>query len=118
MIYFIRCGDFVKIGTGEKPSKRLTELQVGNPFSLEIIGVTHGGVAEERELQKRFSAFALPVKQYLEDHKSEVVQVVIKACVSASDAVATSMAEKVKKTMSDDYHAKKVFGALFDCGRY
>lgn len=53
------------------------------------------------------------VKEYLDDNKSGLMQVVIKACTDASEAVATSMAEHVKKTMSSDYNAKKVFSALF-----
>jgi len=54
------------------------------------------------------------VKQYLQDNKSDLMQVVIKACVDASEAVATAMAEHIKKTMSEEYKAKKVFSALFN----
>ncbi len=54
------------------------------------------------------------VKEYLSDNKSALMQVVVKACVDASEAVATSMAEQIKKTMSSAYESKKVFSALFE----
>ena len=54
------------------------------------------------------------VKQYLADNKAALMQNIIKACVDASDAVAASMAEHIKKTMGDEYKAKKVFSALFN----
>lgn len=38
VIYFIRCGDFVKIGYAKNPKQRLAALQVGNPHDLELIG--------------------------------------------------------------------------------
>lgn len=54
------------------------------------------------------------VQQYLVDNKSALMQVVVKACVDASEAVATSMAEHIKKTLSNEYQAKKVFCTLFN----
>jgi len=56
MIYFIRCGDFVKIGVSHTPWRRLLELQTGNPVPLELLAVIDGGEKEEAELHDRFSA--------------------------------------------------------------
>lgn len=68
-------------------------------------------------LQEDFHAFyeteiRPAVKQQLADNKEAVMQIVIKSCVDAAGSVATSMAEKIKKTMSSDYDAQKVFCAL------
>ena len=41
-IYFIKCGNFVKIGYAKDVSKRLSELQVGNPYPLTIMTVIPG----------------------------------------------------------------------------
>ena len=61
-IYFIG-GDFdaVKIGYSafEYPHERLTSLQVGNPNELRILALCDGGLAEERELHRRFAAYAI-----------------------------------------------------------
>lgn len=36
-IYVIQCQGFVKIGIADNPKKRLSELQVGCPFKLELV---------------------------------------------------------------------------------
>jgi hypothetical protein len=48
-VYAIRCGDFVKIGTTRNVRKRLTELQMGNPWVLTLIAAVQGGRERERE---------------------------------------------------------------------
>jgi hypothetical protein len=35
-LYFIKCNDWIKVGRADNPSKRLKELQVGNPYILEL----------------------------------------------------------------------------------
>ena len=35
--YFVRCGDFIKIGQSTKVSNRLSQLQVSNPQPLELL---------------------------------------------------------------------------------
>lgn len=37
-VYFIRASGFVKIGVAKNPSKRLCEIQVGNPHELSLVG--------------------------------------------------------------------------------
>ncbi len=35
-VYFIRSGEFVKIGISDDPTDRMAELQVGNPVTLAL----------------------------------------------------------------------------------
>lgn len=55
-VYFMRAGDFVKIGksTGN-PASRLSSLKTGCPFPIEVIATIPGGLSEERGLHKKFS---------------------------------------------------------------
>ena len=36
-VYVIQCRNFIKIGTTNNPQKRLSELQVGCPFKLNLL---------------------------------------------------------------------------------
>ena len=36
-VYFVQCGQYVKIGIADNPKTRLRELQVGNPITLTIL---------------------------------------------------------------------------------
>ena len=60
-VYFIRAGPpngraFVKIGfTSGFVSSRLSDLQVGNPYKLEILYDLPGGPQLEREMHKKFA---------------------------------------------------------------
>lgn len=56
-VYFIRAGEFVKIGTGYDPLKRLADLQCANPLELELVHHVPGTFADERRLHKRFAAY-------------------------------------------------------------
>ena len=45
----------VKIGYSERdPSRRLYDLQVGNPYDLEIIAILKGGREREASLHEKF----------------------------------------------------------------
>ena len=57
MIYFIRCGEFVKIGRSEDVAERISSLQTGNPYKVELIGSFDGSDAEERRLHAAFGPF-------------------------------------------------------------
>lgn len=37
-VYFIRCGDHLKIGYAKNPKQRLADLQVGSPLDLTLLG--------------------------------------------------------------------------------
>lgn len=56
MIYFIKSGEFVKIGHCERdPIRRLEKLQIGNPITLELIAIVpNGSRHDERQWHDRF----------------------------------------------------------------
>ena len=58
MIYFIKGGDFVKIGKSHSPEKRIKELQTGNPYKLELLKTikecSEGGYFNESDLHIKF----------------------------------------------------------------
>lgn len=58
VIYFARCGEYIKIGfTRGKPKQRLKGLSTANPLPVELVATTSGGQELERELHQRFSEF-------------------------------------------------------------
>lgn len=57
-VYFVRCNEYVKIGTCRSNlSIRITELQVGNPYSLEIEGFIPANRDTEQRLHKELDKF-------------------------------------------------------------
>jgi len=38
-VYFIRCGEYVKIGSSKDIKRRLKDLECSNPYPLELLGV-------------------------------------------------------------------------------
>lgn len=48
-IYVIGCNEFVKIGIAGNVRKRLSELQVGNPYPLRLYGHWKAGEAVKEE---------------------------------------------------------------------
>jgi len=65
MIYFIKCGEFVKIGCSSDPQQRLEGIRVGNPYELKIIGLIDGGGEEEKRLHAAFEPFPSQVRMVL-----------------------------------------------------
>lgn len=61
MVYLITCSktDSCKIGFSNCPENRLSQLQVGNPFSLEISAVIEGNVEDEKRLHQKFDKYKL-----------------------------------------------------------
>ena len=54
LVYFIRCGDFIKIGRSDSMqlSNRLSSLQIGNPYNLHIEAMVPGGKELEYQLHQ------------------------------------------------------------------
>ena len=50
MVYFIRQGEFIKIGFTESPLNRLSQLQTANPTNLEVLLIIDG----ERDLEAKY----------------------------------------------------------------
>ena len=53
-IYFVRVGDFVKIGMSREWKKRIANLKVAVPFDVELLHVELGLERSEKSLHKRF----------------------------------------------------------------
>jgi len=53
-VYFMTCGNFVKIGRSEYPQSRLETLQAGSPYTIEIAASFPGPPALEKALHKKF----------------------------------------------------------------
>lgn len=56
MVYFIQCGDLVKIGTAANPNRRISELRSANPYPLTLRATMAGGLATELALHALFQA--------------------------------------------------------------
>jgi hypothetical protein len=55
-VYFIRCGEAIKIGFSQNPWARLNALKTGSPVEPELIGHIAGTMVLERELQTKFAS--------------------------------------------------------------
>lgn len=55
-VYFLRCGDFVKIGFSTKPEARIRYLQTATPFNFELVGRHPGTRHHEKQLHKIFAS--------------------------------------------------------------
>jgi len=53
-VYFIRCGEYVKIGYSINPLQRLTDLQTGMPYRLEILASEWGTPEDEKFYHAKF----------------------------------------------------------------
>lgn len=53
-VYFIRCGNRVKIGFAKDVGRRLRTLQVGSPEPLDLLGTLKGTPDHERLIHWRF----------------------------------------------------------------
>lgn len=56
-VYFIKCGEAVKIGRSIKPFERVAALAGANHQKLELLATMLGGPIEEKALHKRFAEY-------------------------------------------------------------
>jgi T5orf172 domain len=54
-VYFIRVGDYIKIGWSTRPMNRLRQFQTSHPDELDIMGTIKGQRSLEGKIHKRFS---------------------------------------------------------------
>lgn len=54
MMYFIKSGQWIKVGVSANPWQRLTEFQTANPELLEMLAVGPGDYGFESELHRLF----------------------------------------------------------------
>jgi hypothetical protein len=55
-VYFIRCGEYVKIGYSREPEARRRELEVGNPGTFVIEAMHEGTINDEHKLHRYFQS--------------------------------------------------------------
>ncbi len=53
-LYFIKCGDYVKIGTSRSVKDRIDQLQTGNPQEIEVLAVFEEQAFREYAIHKTF----------------------------------------------------------------
>lgn len=56
-LYWILCGDYVKIGRTSNFKKRFRTMQVNNPYPLELIELIEDAGHLEHELHEKFKEF-------------------------------------------------------------
>lgn len=54
-IYFVQCGEFVKIGWTVSVRERIADLQTGNPFEIRILATKPGSPTHEKSLHRKFA---------------------------------------------------------------
>ncbi len=84
-VYFIRCGDIVKIGYAKDPLKRMSDLQSANPTELLLEGAIEGTFATETTTHYHFSPIRvrgewfrlsnLELAKYFEHLKTQGIEV-------------------------------------------
>ncbi len=57
MIYFIKAGQYVKIGYTRDITKRMSSIQTGNPLVLELLALIKGNNKKEKQLHYDFSVY-------------------------------------------------------------
>ncbi|RUW04012.1 MAG: GIY-YIG nuclease family protein [Mesorhizobium sp.] len=55
-IYFVRAGEFVKIGFAKEVADRLPRLQTGSPVKLELLMAIEGKASLERDFHRKFAS--------------------------------------------------------------
>jgi len=63
-IYFIQCGNTIKIGITSDVEKRLNDLQVANPVKLKVLLTLRGTNQDERILHRRFRKYLIRGEWY------------------------------------------------------
>lgn len=53
-VYFIGCGEFIKIGWATNPHRRMADLQVANPLELMLLCAVVGTIRDERSCHALF----------------------------------------------------------------
>lgn len=56
VIYFIQCGEFVKIGFSEKPDERVRTIATSTPHGATVLAVYPGTRQDECRLHRRLAA--------------------------------------------------------------
>lgn len=57
VVYFIKCGEFVKIGTTFDLNARRKAMLTDNPFELELLFTKQGSVPKEKAFHAQFAQY-------------------------------------------------------------
>lgn len=92
-VYFIRSGNFIKIGYADDPHRRLKQLQTGNPQKLELIGHVDGDMSTEAHIHGLFSDFRVKGEWF--ELTSDIMAYVESRChkVSIVEKIANAFAK-------------------------
>lgn len=63
-IYFIKCGDSIKIGFSKNPWARCSMLKTGMPEEPILLGYFNGSLVDEKKLHSRFSSIKVNREWY------------------------------------------------------
>jgi len=64
-VYFIRCGDYVKIGFSKNPSCRLGQFNTSSPYKCELISSYPGTDSNERTLHGALDKYRIKGEWFL-----------------------------------------------------
>lgn len=53
-LYFIKCGEYIKIGRADNVAQRLSQLRAANPYDVELVYIVEGAGDLEHSLHKQF----------------------------------------------------------------
>lgn len=76
-VYFLQCGDYIKIGSTRVLVKRIETIDACIPHDLTLLGVTSGDIALEKSLHSDFHEYrfkkewferCVPILNYVSDH--------------------------------------------------
>lgn len=54
-IYFLECGDFIKIGWSQNAKARINSIQHTIPFDIRVLCISYGDVTFEKSLHAKFA---------------------------------------------------------------
>lgn len=105
MIYFIMCGDLVKIGTASDVRARLSSMQTGNPAQMSLLGEILGGRDVESDLHRRFGALRVRGEWF---QYSGELRAFVDGVISATPRTCTDVPYGL-------FDSDSAFFGLFDC---
>lgn len=53
-LYFIKCGEYVKIGRANNVSQRLSQLKAANPYPVELLKIIENEGHREKEFHEKY----------------------------------------------------------------
>ena len=102
-LYVIRCLDYYKIGYSKNPSKRLTSLQVSNPFDLQflILHKCRDAKSIESQLHKQYEKLKIRGEWFALTH-NEILEIKFELnCDLLLDLDSLSFEEETAKTLQN-----------------